>query len=192
MKNITITILSILLIITGGYLLYDKVLMEEKPTINNEEINKTYIEGNDYEELVKKLQEQGAKILVGGYRDKNYYSPTILVDVTPDMTISGAVEIMGPVFPIIEFEDLNTAIDIVNASPYGLASSIITNNINTAFKATKCLKTGTVIVNGSTNYRSNEMAYGGWKYSGFGTEGVSSTLEQLSLVKTIVLKNVLE
>ena len=144
------------------------------------------------EEQVKKLQEQGAKILVGGYRDKNYYSPTILVDVTPDMTISGAVEIMGPVFPIIEFEDLNTAIDIVNASPYGLASSIITNNINTAFKATKCLKTGTVVVNGSTNYRSNEMAYGGWKYSGFGTEGVSSTLEQLSLVKTIVLKNVLE
>ena len=63
MKNIAITILSILLLITGGYLLYDKVLMEEEnPTINNEnqeqEINKTYIDGNDYEELVKVLQEK--------------------------------------------------------------------------------------------------------------------------------------
>ena len=68
----------------------------------------------------------------------------------------------------------------------------ITKNIKTAFKVAQCLETGTVIINGSTEYRSNEMAYGGWKYSGFGTEGVSSTLEQLSLVKTIVLKNVLE
>ena len=64
MKNITITILSILLLITGGYLLYDKVLMEEdNQNINNnenneQEINKTYVEGNDYEKLVKELQEK--------------------------------------------------------------------------------------------------------------------------------------
>lgn len=64
MKNITITILSILLLITGGYLLYDKVLMEEdNQNINDnenkeQEINKTYIEGNDYEELIKELQEK--------------------------------------------------------------------------------------------------------------------------------------
>ncbi|MBQ7104602.1 MAG: aldehyde dehydrogenase [Bacilli bacterium] len=144
------------------------------------------------DEQVKKLEEAGARVILGGRRNKNYYEPTIVVDVTVEMGVSTNVEIMGPVIPIIEFDDINTAIEIVNSSPYGLASSIFTNDIKTAFKATKCLETGTVIINGSTNYRSNEMAYGGWKYSGFGTEGVSSTLEQLSLVKTTVLKNVLE
>lgn len=144
------------------------------------------------DEQVKKLEEAGARVILGGRREKNYYEPTIVVDVTVEMGVSTNVEIMGPVIPIIEFDDINTAIEIVNSSPYGLASSIFTNDIKTAFKATKCLETGTVIINGSTNYRSNEMAYGGWKYSGFGTEGVSSTLEQLSLVKTTVFKNVLE
>lgn len=144
------------------------------------------------EEQVKKLEEMGAKVIFGGHRNKNYFEPTIIIDVKEDMNISSNVEIMGPIIPIMEFEDINQAIAIVNKSPYGLAASIFTKNIKTAFKASKCLETGTVIINGSTNYRSNEMPYGGWKYSGFGTEGVSSTLEQLSLVKTTVLKNVLE
>lgn len=144
------------------------------------------------EEQVKKLEEMGAHIVFGGHRNKNYFEPTIIVDVKEEMNISSNVEIMGPIISIIEFTDINEAIEIVNRSPYGLAASIFTKNIKTAFKASKCLETGTVIINGSTNYRSNEMAYGGWKYSGFGTEGVSSTLEQLSLVKTTVLKNVLE
>jgi len=144
------------------------------------------------DEQVKKLVSLGAKIIFGGHRNKNYYEPTILVDVTSNMAISSKIEILGPIIPIIEFENINDAIEIVNNSPYGLASSIFTNNIKTAFKVARCLETGTVIINGSTEYRSNEMAYGGWKYSGFGTEGVSSTLEQLSLVKTTVLKNILE
>lgn len=144
------------------------------------------------ESQVKKLVDEGAKIVYGGNRNQNYYEPTVLIDVNEKMGASSNIEILGPVIPIIEFEDINRAIEIVNNSPYGLASSIFTKNIKTAFKAARCLQTGTVIINGSTNYRSNEMAYGGWKYSGFGTEGVSSTLEQLSLVKTTVLKNVLE
>jgi len=144
------------------------------------------------EEQVKKLEQLGARVIFGGRRDKNYFEPTIILDVKSDMGVATNIEIMGPVLPIIEFEDINDAIEIVNASPYGMASSIFTSNIKTAFKAAQCLQTGTVVINGSTDYRSNEMAYGGWKYSGFGTEGVSSTLEQLSLVKTTVLKNVLE
>lgn len=143
------------------------------------------------EEQVNKLVDLGAQIVMGGKRDKNYYEPTILINISKD-TIAPNIEILGPIIPIIEFTDINEAIKIVNESPYGLSSSIFTKNIKTAFKAAECLETGTVIINGSTEYRSNEMAYGGWKYSGFGTEGVSSTLEQLSLVKTTVLKNVLE
>lgn len=144
------------------------------------------------EEQVKKLVSLGAKVLIGGNRNKNYYEPTILININENMNYVSNIEILGPVIPIIEFEDINKAILIVNDTPYGLASSIFTKDIKNAFKAAQYIQSGTVVINGSTNYRSNEMAYGGWKYSGFGTEGVSSTLEQLSLVKTTVLKNVLE
>ena len=144
------------------------------------------------EEQVNKLVSLGAKILIGGHRNKNYYEPTILININENMNYVSNIEILGPVIPIIEFEDINTAIRIVNETPYGLASSIFTKDIKTAFKAARYIQSGTVVINGSTAYRSNEMAYGGWKYSGFGTEGVSSTLEQLSLVKTTVLKDVLE
>lgn len=144
------------------------------------------------ENQVKKMVDLGANIVYGGNRNGNYFEPTILVNVNEKMSVMNNTEILGPIIPIMEFDDINRAIAVVNSSPYGLASSIFTNNIKTAFKVAECLETGTVIINGSTEYRSNEMAYGGWKYSGFGTEGVSSTLEQLSLVKTTVLKDVLE
>ncbi len=144
------------------------------------------------EEQVKKLVYLGAKVVYGGNRNGNYFEPTVLVDVNEKMGVMNNIEILGPIFPIMEFTDINKAIEVVNQSPFGLGVSLFTKDVKTAFKAAHCLEAGTVIINGSTDYRSNEMAYGGWKYSGFGTEGVSSTLEQLSLIKTVVLKDVLK
>jgi len=144
------------------------------------------------EQQVSKLVSLGARIIMGGKREKNYYEPTILIDDIKNKSATINTEILGPVIHIIEFNNINEAIKIVNDSPYGLSSSIFTKNLKMAFKVAQCLKTGNVIINGSTEYRSNEMAYGGWKYSGLGAEGVSSTLEQLSLLKTTVFNNVLE
>ncbi len=144
------------------------------------------------EAQVNKLVEEGARLLCGGQRVNTVYYPTVLSDIAPSMGIANNLELLGPVIPILSFTSLNNAVDLVNNSPYGLSAAIFTKDLKTAFKLASELEVGTVIINGRTTYRSNDMPFGGWKYSGFGTEGVASTLEQLSLVKVTVLKDVLK
>ena len=56
----------------------------------------------------------------------------------------------------------------------------------------KQLECGGAVINGASFYRSFEMPFGGWKHSGIGNEGVSTTLEEMSRLKTIVLKNIFD
>ncbi len=142
------------------------------------------------EKQVKKLVDNGAVVMCGGKRRKNFYEPTVITDFTDDKRILSTLEINGPIFPVITFKNTIDAIEIVNSSPYGLGASVFTKNIKTAFKISKYLDCGTVVINGSPMYRSHEMPFGGWKYSGFSTEGVSKTLEDMSTIKTTVLKDV--
>jgi acyl-CoA reductase-like NAD-dependent aldehyde dehydrogenase len=58
-------------------------------------------------------------------------------------------------------------------------------------KVAAAMECGAVVINGSGNFRSPEMSFGGYKNSGMGREGVSCTLDEMTQVKTIVLKNVL-
>lgn len=144
------------------------------------------------ENQVKKLIDDGAKLLCGGRRIDNVYEPTVITDVVASMGIANNLEVLGPVIPLITYSSIKNAIDIVNNSPYGLTASIFTKDLKTSFQVASKLEVGTVIINGRTSYRSADMPFGGWKYSGFGTEGVTSTLEQLSLVKVTVLKDILK
>lgn len=144
------------------------------------------------ENQVNKMVDDGAKLLCGGRRSGNVYEPTVITDIVATMGVANNLEVLGPVIPIITFNGIKNAIDIVNNSPYGLTSSIFTESLKTAFQVASKLEVGTVIINGRTSYRSSDMPFGGWKYSGFGTEGVASTLEQLSLVKVTVLKDILK
>lgn len=144
------------------------------------------------EEQVKKTLEQGAKLVYGGRRNGAFFEPTILDSISKDMDVSKDMEIFGPVISIIEFEQIEEAINIANQSSYGLCGNVITENINTAFKVSEALEVGGAVINGASFYRSAEMPFGGWKHSGIGNEGISSTLEEMSRIKTIVLKNVLK
>jgi len=58
-------------------------------------------------------------------------------------------------------------------------------------KVATALECGGVVINGASFYRSFEMPFGGYKYSGIGTEGVLSTFNEVTLLKTIVLKDIL-
>lgn len=137
--------------------------------------------------------EQGAKCLYGGKRfNKTYFEPTVLVDVTPDMDIAKNMEVFGPIFPIIGFETLDEAVEIVNASQYGLMGGVITNDINKAMKIATRMESGGVVINGCSVYRTSDMPFGGYKKSGMGREGISHTLEEMTQEKTIVMKGVLK
>lgn len=144
------------------------------------------------EEQIAHTVEQGAKLAFGGKREGAFIQPAVLTDVTPDMDIAVDMEVFGSVFPIIGFDTMEEAIEIANRSQYGLCGGVITEDINKAVKTASKLECGTVVANGSGFYRNADMAFGGYKMSGLGKEGISYTLEEMSQSKTYVLKGILK
>jgi acyl-CoA reductase-like NAD-dependent aldehyde dehydrogenase len=143
------------------------------------------------EEQVNKTVAEGAKIVCGGKREDAYYYPTILDNVTKDMEVAKDMEIFGPVISVIGFDTVEEAIEIANQSSYGLCGCVITKDYSLGMKVADKLECGGAIVNGASFYRSFEMPFGGWKHSGIGNEGVLTTLQEMSKIKTIILKNIL-
>ena len=143
------------------------------------------------EDQVNQTISQGATLVCGGKREDAYYEPTILDNVTKDMDIMKDMEVFGPVIPICGFDDIEEAIEIANQSSFGLCGNIITSDMNNAFKVAERLEVGGAVINGSSFFRSAEMPFGGWKHSGIGNEGIATTLQEMSRIKTIVLKNIL-
>ena len=143
------------------------------------------------EEQVNKTLEQGATLVCGGKREDAFYYPTILDNVTKDMDIAKDMEVFGPVIPVIGFDTVEEAIAIANQSSYGLCGCVFSADYPRAMKVAKELECGGVVINGASFYRSFEMPFGGWKHSGIGNEGVLTTLQEMSRMKTIVLKNIL-
>lgn len=132
---------------------------------------------------------QGAKLAYGGHRKGAFFEPTVLTDVTPDMDIARDMEVFGPVFPIIEFETLEEAIQIAENSHYGLSSGVITENFQEAMMVAGALRTGMVAVNGSGGFRAQELPFGGGKkMSGNSRECLSSVLEEVTQEKSVVFR----
>ena len=143
------------------------------------------------EEQVNKTVEQGANIVCGGKREDAYYYPTILDNVTKEMDVATDMEIFGPVISVIGFDTVDEAIEIANSSSFGLCGCVITKDYSLGVKIANKLECGGAIVNGASFYRSFEMPFGGWKHSGIGNEGVMTTLQEMSRLKTVILKNIL-
>jgi len=145
----------------------------------------------EVERQVAHTVAQGARCLCGGKRrDRTFFDPTVLVDVTPQMDIARDMEVFGPVIPVIAFDTVDEAIAIANNIPYGLQGGVMTTNMKTAFRVARAMQCGCCVVNGCSNYRSAHQAFGGWKMSGQGREGIGYTLEEMSQVKTIALRGI--
>lgn len=143
------------------------------------------------EEQVDLTVKQGGKIILGGKRNGAFYSPTVLVDVPKTADVAIDMEIFGPVVPIITFHTTEEAIEIANSSKFGLCGCVFSQNMKTAFKVANALECGGAVINGASFFRSFEMPFGGYKFSGIGTEGVMSTFDEMTRTKSIVLKNIL-
>lgn len=145
-------------------------------------------------EVIRQVEltiSQGAKCLYGGNKIKtSFVEPTVLMDVTTQMDVGLDMEIFGPVFPIIGFDDINDAIRIANSSKYGLQGGVITENPSLGLYVAERLECGAVVVNGTGHWRHIDQPFGGYKMSGIGREGVSETLEEMCQTKTYVMKNI--
>jgi acyl-CoA reductase-like NAD-dependent aldehyde dehydrogenase len=137
------------------------------------------------ETWVNEAVKGGAKILIGGKREKNFYHPTVLTNVKPDMKVM-AIEIFAPVVSFVPFDDFSDAVRMVDDSIYGLQAGVYTSDIEKAFQAVKGIKVGGVIVNDVPTYRADQMPYGGVKESGIGREGLKYAIEEMTDIKMVV------
>lgn len=142
-------------------------------------------------EQIDKTVEQGGTIALGGERDGAFIKPTVITGVPKTADVAIDMEIFGPVVPIIEFDTVEEAIEIANASKFGLCGCVFTADMKTAVRVCNALECGGTVINGASFFRSFEMPFGGYKYSGVGTEGVMSTFDEVTRTKTVVLKNII-
>ncbi|HZE94033.1 MAG TPA: aldehyde dehydrogenase family protein [Gemmatimonadales bacterium] len=122
--------------------------------------------------LVEKGVEEGAKMWQPSWAcptEGYFYPPTLFTDVSPAATIA-QVEIFGPVLVSMTFRTPKEAVELANNTPYGLAASVWTENINLALDVAPKLKAGVVWIN-STNLFDAASGFGGYRESGFGREG---------------------
>jgi aldehyde dehydrogenase (NAD+) len=122
--------------------------------------------------LVEKGVEEGAKMWQPSWAcptEGYFYPPTLFTDVSPAATIA-QVEIFGPVLVSMTFRTPAEAVALANNTPYGLAASVWTENINLALDVAPKLKAGVVWVN-CTNLFDAASGFGGYRESGFGREG---------------------
>lgn len=144
------------------------------------------------EEQVNKTVEQGGKIVLGGVRKGAFYEPTVITDVPKTADVAIDMEIFAPVVPLIGFDTDEEAIEIANNSIFGLSSCVFSQNFKRAYNIAAKMEAGGAVINGASFFRAFEMPFGGWKFSGIGTEGVMSTFEEMTQIKNIVLKNIIE
>jgi succinate-semialdehyde dehydrogenase/glutarate-semialdehyde dehydrogenase len=94
-------------------------------------------------------------------------------------------ETFGPVAPIMAFETVDEAIEIANATEFGLTASVFTNDLRTAWKVAEALRHGTVHVNETTNYWDQMAPFGGAKKSGSGRELAGYIFDAMTETKQI-------
>lgn len=140
------------------------------------------------EYFIEKAVDNGAQILLGGKRDKQgelFFEPTVITNVKDHMEIS-CEEIFGPVISLTTFESEEEVIKRSNATPYGLAAYIMSNNKQKAWDIAKELEYGMIGIN-ETNISSETTPFGGIKDSGFGREGSFMGIEEYLATKYIVI-----
>ena len=138
------------------------------------------------ESWIAEAVKGGARLLCGGERKGAVLQPTILAEVDPTLKVS-CQEVFAPLVTIDRFREFKEAVELVNASIFGLQAGIFTNNAQDIFYAYRELEVGGVIVNDASSYRMDHMPYGGVKESGLGREGIRSAIEEMTEMKLLAL-----
>jgi acyl-CoA reductase-like NAD-dependent aldehyde dehydrogenase len=136
---------------------------------------------------IEDARQKGATILTGGRGTGQYYNPTVLRNVTPEMRIYHE-ETFGPVVSIISAKDSEEALHIANDTAYGLSAALITNDLQKAFDLSLRLESGMVHVNDCTISDEPHIPFGGVKNSGFGREGGKYSMEEMTELKWITIQ----
>ena len=129
---------------------------------------------------------EGAEILSGGNLKQALLEPTLLHRVTAQMKVV-CEEIFAPVVSIVEFDQLDEAVAIANAQPFGLSVGVFTSNLHTAMNAAKQLRFGGIHINEASSARVDVMPFGGIKDSGFGREGPAYAIREMTVERLVTI-----
>jgi len=131
------------------------------------------------ESWIKEAAAAGAKVMTGGHRSGAQIEPTVIAGVKPDMKVV-CDEVFGPVISLLPYDDIEEVFRIVSNSRFGLQTGIFTKSTELAIRAVRSLRTGGVIINGSSTWRTDQLAYGGVKDSGIGREGPRYSIRDMT------------
>ncbi|NMG18380.1 NAD-dependent succinate-semialdehyde dehydrogenase [Brasilonema bromeliae] len=144
----------------------------------------------DLDQQVQAGVKNGAKVLTGGHalsdRPGNYYPPTILTDISPDNPVAQE-EFFGPVAMLFRVPDIDAAIRIANATPFGLGASAWTKNSEERDRLIEEIEAGSVFINGMVK-SDPRLPFGGIKRSGYGRELSIQGIHEFVNVKTVWVK----
>jgi succinate-semialdehyde dehydrogenase/glutarate-semialdehyde dehydrogenase len=140
----------------------------------------------DVDELVSDARDKGAAVLCGGTVPDGpgwFYPPTVVADLTPDMRMY-AEEVFGPVAGLYRVHSLDEAIELANATTFGLGSNAWTSDPAEQARFVADLDAGAVFINGmTTSY--NELPFGGTKRSGYGRELSAHGIREFCNLKSV-------
>ena len=138
------------------------------------------------DQQVQQAVKQGAKVLIGGRTRAgkgNFYEPTILTNVTPEMSVF-TDETFGPVAAVIHARDVEHALELANDTKFGLSSNLWTRNIEQARELAARIEAGGVFINGMTT-SDPRLPFGGIKSSGYGRELSAFGIQEFVNVQTV-------
>lgn len=162
----------------------DQGLQEEfvvGPLINQTGLDKVM-------QLIEDTKRRGATVLLGGKAHTKgglFYEPTILSDLNDEMPIAHT-EIFGPVFPFYRFRDEREVVNRANNTEYGLVAYAYTRDVGRAFRLSRDIEAGMVILN-SGSVGTASVPFGGVKHSGYGREGSYYGIEEYVEVKYVLM-----
>jgi acyl-CoA reductase-like NAD-dependent aldehyde dehydrogenase len=138
------------------------------------------------EGLVADAADAGATLVCGGPRNGASLPATILTDVSQQLNVVSQ-EVFGPVVTVQPYDEPEPVFKAISDSPFGLQCGIFTNSLDLAMSAFRSVRTGGVIVNGTSRWRSDQMPYGGVKDSGIGREGPRFAIRDMTDERLLVL-----
>jgi acyl-CoA reductase-like NAD-dependent aldehyde dehydrogenase len=137
--------------------------------------------------LMERARAEGAEVAHGGQIAPTlgglFYEPTILTGIQPGMEIARE-EVFGPVLSVLTFDDEDEAVELANASEFGLAAGVWTESVRRAHRVARRLQAGSVWVN---TYRmvAPNAPFGGFKMSGIGRENGRDAVHEFTELRTV-------
>jgi glyceraldehyde-3-phosphate dehydrogenase (NADP+) len=131
--------------------------------------------------------KDGARIEVGGRRSGSVLEPTVLTHTKPEQQVN-CDEVFAPLTTVTPYPNFAEALEVLNATSYGLQAGIFTRDVRRLMQAWDNLDVGGVMGNDIPSFRVDRMPYGGAKASGLGREGVRCAIQEMTEPRLLTIQ----